>query len=209
MKRFALALVAAAAVSGAHAEMGTGLYLGVNGAMNAFAADARVISNSYIGTQKFNLGRHHAGAGLYVGYGISSGCMFYAGEIGYQFANASMNFDSSSLGLAASFEHKNKFNFAFRMGYKFTPATIGYVRLGGDWGKFKLRTNYPSLSDSKSRLSFAPGLGMETAFGRNWVGRLEWAYGLTKEYKRSLTTIGVKLDSIHMNSTKLGIAYKF
>lgn len=207
MKKLALALVAATAISGANAEIGNGIYLGVNGAMNFLSGDTTITSSG----QRLNvdMGRHRAGVGTYLGYGMTSGCMYYAGEIGYQFENSSFRFNSTAPAIRGKFEIDHAFNFALRVGYKMTPATVGYIRLGGDWSRMKLRANVARLTDSKSRVSFVPGLGVETAVTRNWIARMEWTYDLGRSFKRTNGVYVFDADRVHTQSVRLGLAYKF
>lgn len=212
MKRVALTLFAATAISSAQAEMGTGMYLGINASANAFAADGSIRDENDALTHSADFGKHHAGVGGYLGYGISCGCLYYAGEIGYQFINADFSFTQHETdpAIITKFKNRHSFDFAFRAGYKLTPATIAYIRLGGSWGKYKLRSSIPQFNSSKSHVTFAPGLGIETALTRNWVGRMEWSYDFGRKFSRTATDIGsVKLSSVHTQSVRFGVAYKF
>lgn len=208
MKRVVLTLFAATAISSAQAEMGTGMYLGINASANAFTADGTIRDENDDLIYRANLGDHSAGVGGYLGYGVSCGCLYYAGEIGYQFISADFNFADPEL--TAKFNNRHRFDFAFRAGYKLTPATIAYIRLGGSWGKYKLRSSVPQFNSSKSHVTFAPGLGIETAIARNWVGRMEWSYDVGRKFSRAVADEGsINLSSVHTQSVRFGIAYKF
>ncbi len=208
MKKFALALVAATAISGANAEIGSGVYLGANAAMNFLSGDVKLTDDA--NTTTVDMGRQRAGVGMYLGYGMVSGCMYYAGEMGYQFENASFRFNTASPAVRGKFKIDHSFNLALRVGYKFTPATVGYIRLGADWNRMKLSANVARLSDSKSRISFVPGLGLETSIARNWVGRMEWTYDLGRNFKRAVPqSVTFDADRVHTQSVRLGLAYKF
>lgn len=213
MKKFALALIAATAISSANAEIGSGLYLGANASMNALSSDVTFTDLNDNSTSSTDSGRHRPGLGMYIGYGIASGCMYYAGEMGYQFLNSSFSFadtEPNDPGVRGKFKIDHQFNLAFRVGYKFTPATVGYIRLGANWGRMKLSTNIARLSDSKSRFSFAPGLGVETSIARNWIGRMEWTYDLGRSFKRTAPgVVAFDADRVHTQSVRLGLAYKF
>ncbi len=208
MKNFALALVAATAISGANAEIGSGLYLGANASMNFLSGDVTVKNATT--TNTIDMGRDRFGLGMYLGYGMVSGCMYYAGEMGYQFENSSFRFNTASPAVRGKFKIDHSFNLAMRVGYKFTPATVGYIRLGADWNRMKLNANVARLSDSKSRVSFVPGLGLETSIARNWVGRMEWTYDLGRTFKRAdPASVTFDADRVHTQSVRLGLAYKF
>jgi hypothetical protein len=210
MKKFALTLITATAISGAQAEIGSGLYVGVNGALNAFNADAKITNLITNTTQKVDMGRHRAGTGMYTGYGISSNCLYYAFEIGYQFVNANFRFMSTNPSIIGKFQHRHQFNFAVRAGFKFTPSTVAYVRLGGNWGQYKAKTNVALMNDTKSRISFAPAIGAETSLGRNWVGRIECMFETARTFKRTVpNAVKMEFDNVYTSSTKLGVAYKF
>lgn len=210
MKKFALALVAATAISGAQAEMGTGMYLGVNGAMNFVSSDVKITDLTDNSVQTMDMGRGRPGVGMYLGYAMASGCMYYAGEMGYQYLNADYRFSSTAPLISGKFKVDHQFNFALNIGYKLTPATVGYIRLGGNWNRFKLSSNISSMTDSKSRITFAPGLGVETALNRNWIARMEWTYDMGRNFKRTANgVVTFDADRVHTQSVKLGVAYKF
>jgi opacity protein-like surface antigen len=80
-----------------------------------------------------------------------------------------------------------------------------------------------SLSKSKTNVSFVPGIGMETTFTKNWVGRIEGTYdlGYKVSASKNITTVGVGLVPVTTTekftassgkvanlAVKLGIAYK-
>ena len=224
MKKLALALVASAVtLSAANANISTGFYLG---ATTGYGSTSGKLS----GTQAFapNAGAAVAGStdvgstapniGLIGGYGWVTGCMYYGGEIGYSFENTKINDTAGGVG-RAELKRNGYFNAALRGGYLFTPNTMFYIRLAAHWGKWTLNdsNNFgfnPArvASGTKNRLSFAPGLGLETAIHKNVYLRVEYSYefGPSVRATNSGSNQGFSnVGTIRSQSGKIGLAYKF
>lgn len=227
MKKLALALVASTvALSAANANISTGFYLGATAGYGsttgklsgtqAFAAGGVAAGTAIPGSIDF--GGNGANVGLIGGYGWVASCMYYGAELGYSFENTR---NSDTIGGTGKTELKRNgyFNAAIRGGYLFTPNTMFYVRLGANWGKWTLNdTNNFGFSQanpasgSKNRLSFAPGLGLETAIHKNVYLRVEYTYefGPSIRAKANNSNAGfTNVGSIRTQSGKVGLAYKF
>ncbi|MDF3033542.1 MAG: hypothetical protein K0R76_496 [Alphaproteobacteria bacterium] len=219
MKKLALALVASTVAAGAaSANIGTGFYLGVaggygstTGKLTGQAANGAAINGSA------DVGGNAANIGILGGYGWVSGCTYFGGEVGYTFENTKIN---ESLGNAANLaatqlKRNGYFNAALRGGYLFTPNTMMYVRLGGNWGKFTLNSPISStvtLSGSKNRFSFAPGVGLETAVHKNVYLRVEYTYEFgpsVRATSSSAASAFYQVGTIRSQSGKVGLSYKF
>lgn len=223
MKKLALALIASTvALSAANANISTGFYLGATTGFGATtakqtgsnAADAASVNlSNEAGGTAFNIG-------LIGGYGWVTGCMYYGGEVGYSFENSKISLvngnDSSQL------KRNGYFNAAFRGGYLFTPNTMFYVRLAAHWGKWTLNDATATFgfnsanpaSGSKNRLSFAPGVGLETAIHKNVYLRVEYTYEFGPSVRATSGNANFNKGSSNMGtirtqSGKVGLAYKF
>lgn len=219
MKKLALALVASAVtLSAANANISTGFYLGATAGYGATtgkftSSNAGVATN---GSQDF--GGNAANIGLIGGYGWVTGCMYYGGEIGYSFENTKVrdNLGNAANVRATELKRNGYFNAALRGGYLFTPNTMFYVRLGVNWGKWTL--NAPTavagvtLTGSKNRMSFTPGVGLETAIHKNVYLRVEYNYEFGSSVRAKQNNVNntfLNAGSIRSQSAKIGLAYKF
>lgn len=224
MKKLALVLAATTAFTAAQANIGTGFYIGAHTGFDSVATDMEATSPLLLGgtsVNKAHMGRGNANVGLFAGYGMVNGCFYYGGELGYTFSSTKIRStpDSTAANQFIELKRSGYFNAAVRLGYLFSQNTMGYVRLGVNWGKWNLRdtvnagTVAAPVSASKNSASFAPGVGIETALNRNVSLRAEWTY----EFGRNLrvnnaaapTTTFTTAKSIRTSSFKLGIAYRF
>ena len=229
MKKLVLALAATAGLANvASANIGTGFYLGAHTGWDSTRADVNYINGP---TGKKEIGRDNPNIGIFAGYGWLCGCFYWGGEIGYTFANIKIrqNATASSTGVVPVvsatevFELKRNgyFNAAVRLGYLFSQNTMGYVRLGGNYGKWKAMgslsqtagavvTGPFNYAGNKNRFSFAPGVGIETALNRNVSLRAEWSYEFGSNVGATgNTATALNFRSIRSSSMKLGIAYRF
>ncbi|MGV8947864.1 MAG: outer membrane protein [Candidatus Paracaedibacter sp.] len=215
MKKLALALVASTvALSAANANISTGFYLGATAGYGATSGKTTAQINNVAITGSQDIGGNAANIGIIGGYGWVTGCMYYGGEIGYSFENTKIR-DTYGLANTGSDELKRNgyFNAALRGGYLFTPNTMFYVRLGANWGKWTLNVTRPNstISGSKNRMSFTPGLGLETAIHKNVYLRVEYNYefGPSVRAKSNDGTSFANIGTIRTQSAKIGLAYKF
>jgi outer membrane immunogenic protein len=221
MKKLALALVASTlGASAASANISTGFYLGGHVGYGSTTGKftnqlANVPTN---GSADFGVGAGNIG--IFGGYGWVTGCMYFGGEIGYTFENTKIRDSLNSGGNFGSSELKRNgyFNMALRGGYLFTPNTMLYVRLGGNWGKWHYRDSLNSFNNTnpgrghKNRLSFAPGVGLETAIHKHVYLRGEYTYEFgpsVRAVNSVLPTFWSNIGTIRSQSFKLGLSYKF
>ena len=204
MKKLALALVASTvAIGSAGANIGTGFYLGADVGMGSSTGKATNSAN----TNSIDMGGTAANIGIFGGYGWVTGCLYFGGEVGYTFENTKIN-NNTTLG-TVQLKRNGYFNAALRGGYLFTPNTMMYVRLGGHWSKWSLNFPAVSLSGSKNRLSFAPGVGLETAVHKNVYLRVEYVYEFGPSVRAASGASFVNAGTVRSQSGKIGLAYNF
>lgn len=226
MKNLALVLVISAASSVAQAEIGTGFYLGAAVGANSTSTTS-TLTNTNEDVQSIKDSGHTSGSfDIYTGYGVVNNCIYFGGEIGYIYANEKIKGNYSLTGLTGTldeqssfkYERKHLFNFALRAGYKHSPSTMSYIRLGLNYGKQKLTVfdaNYfpgpapITESYSRRRVTFVPGVGIETSLHKNIWLRAEYTYDLGKKINKTTNTVVARLTRVKSNNFKLGIAYKF
>ena len=207
MKKLALALVASTvAIGSAGANIGTGFYLGADVGMGSTTGKA---TRSGV-TGSADAGGTAANIGILGGYGWVTGCLYFGGEVGYTFENTKINNNLGGI-VTTQLKRNGYFNAALRGGYLFTPNTMMYVRLGGHWGKWSLSAVAPgvALSGSKNRLSFAPGVGLETAVHKNVYLRVEYVYEFGPSVRATSGTSFVNTGTIRSQAGKVGVSYKF
>lgn len=197
MKKLALALVAATTFAGAaSADITTGFYLGAGVGANSISASQ---SSSTLGRNRFE-------GSIYGGYGYVTGCTYVGGELGYTFTGGKITATNNNAGIitTASIERRNIINAAFLIGQKFSPSTMIYARLGMNSTQYKPFLSVAGRaapSDSKRKISFAPGVGIEGAITKNVRVRLQYVYDLGNSIHGS--------SKIKSQATTLGVAYKF
>ena len=221
MKKLTLALNASTvALSAANANhhIGTGFYLGVHGGYGSLTGKISGFrTGGAFNTGSSDIGSGFGNIGIHGGYGWVTGCLYLGGELSYTFENAKAN---SNLGGVGSLQLKRNgyARAALRGGYLFTPNTMGYIALGGNWGKYTLRDSNafftPAVagSGSKNRFSFAPGVGLETAVHKNVYLRLEYTYEFGPSVRATNGTVAnsfTNVGTVRSQSGKVGLSYKF
>ncbi|MER8825635.1 outer membrane beta-barrel protein [Mesorhizobium sp. M0938] len=78
-------------------------------------------------------------------------------------------------GLDASIRETYGFDAGLRVGYLFTPNTLGYVLGGYSWQKYKLDTN-AGFDFDWDQSGYFVGAGVETAINSNWTIKSEYRY---------------------------------
>lgn len=158
MKKFTSALLAVTALTAANAfaagavESKTGAYLGGNvgmantnvkyGYMNQNVGKAVRQQNFKAETGKFN-----ALFGLFAGYGMQVGSMYFGGEVYGGFDSTKVSaYDDSASGTSvgywkASVKRTNFYGIAPRLGFFVTPSTMLYAKLGIEGGKWTATVN--------------------------------------------------------------------
>lgn len=210
MKKLALALVASAvALTAANANISTGFYAGATAGFGATTAKLTDGNAARANDGSTDIGGTAANIGLIGGYGWVANCMYYGGELGYTFENAKVRETAGTV--ATELKRNGYFNAALRGGYLFTPNTMFYVRLGANWGKWTLKySGNPSESGSKNRMSFAPGLGLETAIHKNVLLRVEYTYEFGPSVRAKADNGNFSnAGTIRSQSGKVGLVYKF
>jgi len=227
MKKLALALVASTVALGAtQANISTGFYLGAavgygstTGKLTTTDNAAGVVQQRAGSTE---IGANAANIGIMGGYGWVANCLYFGGELAYTFENAKITDTLGQVAGTGSLQLKRNgyFNVAVRGGYLFTPNTMLYIRLGANIGKWTLNDTLNAFNNanpgrgSKSRLSFAPGLGLETAVHKNVYLRVEYVYEFGPSVRASsgnagFTTHFSNVGTIRSQSGKVGLVYKF
>lgn len=220
MKKLALALVASAvALSAANANISTGFYLGATAGYGATTGKLTGANAAGVVTPgSRDIGGNAANIGLIGGYGWVTGCMYYGGEIGYSFENTKIRDTTDGAnGESRELKRNGYFNAALRGGYLFTPNTMFYVRLGMNWGKWTLNDSLDfavanRATGSKNRMSFVPGVGLETAIHKNVYLRVEYNYEFGPSVRAKANNVAnafVNVGSIRSQSAKIGLSYKF
>jgi len=229
MKKFTSALlVAAAAVTSAYADGAvssdskTGAYLGGNvgmantnvkysytnvGAIGTASGlgesglTGKTISSSSANAQagSSQAGKMNPLFGLFAGYGMQVGTMYFGGEIYAGFDSAKVeafNDAGTTSGTSgsrafplgkASVKRTNFYGLAPRLGFFVTPSTMLYVKLGIEGGKWQATKTSASndfataaqnvaTKGNKSGISFAPGLGLDAFITKNLFLRAEYTY---------------------------------
>jgi opacity protein-like surface antigen len=210
MKKLALALVASTvALSSAHATHSTGFYLGAHAGYGSLTGKLTTSAN----TGSTDIGSGFGNIGVHGGYGWVTGCLYLGGELSYTFENAKAS--STYGGGTLQLKRNGYARAALRGGYLLTPTAMAYIALGGNWGKYTLNdsnTFNNAISGSKNRLSFAPGVGFETAFHKNVYLRFEYTYEFgpsVRAVSSTNTSNFVNVGTIRNQSGKVGLSYKF
>lgn len=198
MKKLALALAVTSFVAGAaSADISTGFYLGAGVGGNSTNAS---LSGTVLNVANVNttVGRHNIEGTIFGGYGFVTGCTYLGGELGFTFTGgkAKFNADASAVGLGTmegTIERRNVIKAALLVGQKFTPSTMGFIRLG--MNNADLRIN----GDKKRKFSFAPGVGLRTAVAKNLELTFQYEYDLGAKHKN------VKVKT---QAATIGLAYK-
>jgi opacity protein-like surface antigen len=103
---------------------------------------------------------------------------------------------------------------------------MGYIRLGGNWSKYKVTdagiggsglngnafSNSVTASGSKNSFVFAPGVGLETAVHRHVYLRVEYTYEFGPNVRATNATFpnaSTTVSNVRNQSGKIGLAYKF
>jgi outer membrane immunogenic protein len=221
MKKLALALVATAFVIGAAdaKQIQTGFYAGIHGGYGANTAKFNAQTNP-ASPGSVDIGSGAGNLGIHGGYGYVSHCLYVGGEVSYTWENAKISNNFGQQNGRVELKRNGYARVALRGGWLFSPTTMGYIALGGNWGKWTLNDNANNGnfgvntpgSGSKNRFSFAPGVGLETAVARNVYLRAEYTYEWgpsVRAVNQAVPNISDTASNIRSQSAKLGISYKF
>ncbi|MBI1954237.1 MAG: outer membrane beta-barrel protein [Proteobacteria bacterium] len=234
MKKLALGLLTAGAVTMAHADANTwtGFYLGVHGGMGSTTGKEKYegANGAITLTASKDVGKSNLIGGLHTGYGMVFGGNGYAGaELFFGFDNTKLKYDDASSASVRYFGSQLKrshyYGVGVKLGYLFSPSVLGYVRLAGEFGKWSYTVNtfhnttgaeMFKTTRSKNGVYFSPGLGLETALTKNVLFRLEYTYTFVPKISVDTQSSGNALaDGLKSNikptqqAFKVGVSYKF
>lgn len=222
MKKFTSALLAVTALTAANVfaagavDSKTGAYLGGNVGMgstnvkygftnnNSFtsAGAMPVMTAARLQNYKADAGKLNPLFGLFAGYGMQVGTMYFGGEVygGFDSAKVAPYDDSataSGIGYwKSSVKRTNFYGLAPRIGFFVTPSTMLYVKLGIEGGKWTAQVdpNFATIdagagpsaaqkaasrkqfNSTKNSISFVPGLGLDAFITKNLFLRAEYTY---------------------------------
>jgi len=222
MKKFTSALLAVTALTAANAfpagavESKTGAYLGGNvgmantnvkyGYTNAgqnVLATANQSADARTQNTKLDGGKMNPLFGLFAGYGMQVGSMYFGGEVYGGFDSAKVTpYDDNATGGSggywkASVKRTSFYGLAPRLGFFVTPSTMLYAKLGIEGGKWKasvvpnqktidISTNPASatsknlsrvtFNSNKNSISFTPAVGLDAFVTKNLFLRAEYSY---------------------------------
>jgi opacity protein-like surface antigen len=151
--------------------------------------------------QSLSAGKMNPLFGLFAGYGMQVGTMYFGGEVYGAFDSAKVetyNDSGSGQGSAtgtgsgayyplgkASVKRTSFYGLAGRLGFMANPNTLVYVKLGVEGGKWTA-TQTSATNDryapnivtkaSKNSISFVPGLGVDAFITKNLFLRAEYTY---------------------------------
>jgi opacity protein-like surface antigen len=226
MTRALLALSLTTAVM-ADAKTATGFYLGVEGGAANTNTRTTFGMDPAARTRKTDAGNTGVLGGLFVGYGrvIDNSCIYFGGEVYAGLDGSKVETkDTAADGTVTStakVSRKNYYGLAARVGYFVTPSTLAYLRLGAEAGKWETTISVPGAVDpeeknakgSNNRISFAPGIGMETYLTNNMFLRADYSYLVGPKYTTSRKIrANLKEEAkvkISQHRMKLAIGYKF
>lgn len=222
MKKLTIALITTSTISQASASIETGFYLGANIISNSF--DAK-LSWEHVNTtgplkanSKSDLGSGGINAGVFTGYGILCGSLYYAGELGYEFNTIkprhSVNLVIINKSMAAKAKNPHIFSFSVLGGWRIHPYAMIYARLGGSVSEVDMKANIYGITVNKkeTRVAFVPGLGMQISLNKNWLTRLDYSHpfceGVHKKRTLGTSTSSASIKNVNFHTVKFGLAYK-
>lgn len=224
MKKLALALVTTTTVAlgAAQANIATGYYVGAHvgyGASTAKTSGVEAPTGATVSGSQ-DIGSSNPNIGVMGGYGWVTGCMYYGGEIAYTYENAKI---TDTLGQGGGFgsqvfKRSGYFHVGLRGGYLFTPNTMFYIRLGGNFSKWTLSDSLNNgfslalpATGSKNRLTFTPGVGIETAIHQHVYLRVEYVFefGPGVRAVNANTPGSTNMSNVRTQEGKVGLVYKF
>lgn len=217
MKNFCYSLLLLGATSFvAEASSFNGFYAGAGAGWSYKKFEPSLTFNGT--TTKFSKKDNDFKASLFGGYGRTCGALYLGGELSLATTTGSFNRTFTFSGNTETVKHKRSviLGVAPRIGAVFAKSMLAYLKLGLELSRDKLQTSGTdannaafSANKTQNKLAFAPGIGLEKAFG-NIITRLEYSYNLGSKmnvgYTGSTDTDSVKYKT---HSVQLGVAYKF
>lgn len=184
----------------------TGLYIGVNG---GYGFGSSNWTNQQGTTGDFDI--NGAIAGGTIGYNLQTGVWVWGleADLDYSWMKGS---DSSGTGVCAGVGCETKNTYLAtgrgRIGYAF-DRWLPYVTGGAAYGGIKMTPN-TGLTETKSRLGWTLGGGVEYAFLGAWSAKLEYLYVDLGKSTCSAGTCGIDTDVKFKESiVRAGLNYRF
>lgn len=147
-----------------------GFYFGVQAGYDSFNVDVK--DNIGAATASATMSPIGWTGGFLLGYGWDFN-MFYVGTeafVNYATAEATSRFNNASAGISAvrKLGVNTGYGLAILPGFKFTPSTLSYVRLGFNWSQQEVTESFSSVPETYTAKGnftasgFVFGVGMET-----------------------------------------------
>lgn len=249
MKKFASALLAVTALTAnvfaaGAADSKTGAYLGGNVGMANTNVKYSYLTGKLDGTPLTNVndyksqaGKVNALFGLFAGYGVQVGSMYFGGEVYGGFDSAKVTaYDDSATAASQSYwkssvKRTSFYGLAPRLGAFITPSTMLYVKLAIEGGKWKAQVQPTGtiaagdngksgklFTSSKGGISFAPAIGLDAFITKNLFLRAEYSYLFgpkitiaqdTSNLTSCAGTLATHKFQITQQTFKVGVGYKF
>jgi outer membrane immunogenic protein len=180
----------------------TGFYAGINGGYGFGKAS---ISNAFVSTGDFNTKGAVVGGTL--GYNLQTGTWVWGleGDLDY-----SANKGSTSTACVPDCTVSNTWMATARgrLGYAGWDRWLPYITGGAAFGNVKLEQ--AGISNTKTKIGWTAGLGVEYAFLANWSAKAEYLYADLGKANCGVGTCVVDTDTkFKTNLVRLGINYRF
>ena len=180
----------------------TGFYVGINGGYGF--GKAKVTSNAGA-TDDFNV--KGAQVGGTIGYNLQTGSLVWGleGDIDYSaikgtssnFCNGPCTVSNTWMGTARA-----------RLGYAGWDRWLPYITGGAAFGNIKFEQD--TVSDSKTKIGWTAGLGLEYAFLANWSAKAEYLYVDLGSASCGTCNPGAGISSkFNTNLVRVGVNYRY
>ena len=184
----------------------TGFYAGINGGYGFGTSNWSGVGNSGSTKPKGAL------AGITLGYNLQTGAWVWGleGDIDYSWVKGS---DSSGTGVCTGIgcETRNTWlgTARGRIGYAGWDRWLPYITGGAAFGGIKM-TSATAVSETKTKLGWTLGGGVEYAVMNNWTAKIEYLYADLGTTSCSVATCGVATDvSFKESIVRAGLNYRF
>lgn len=168
------------------------------------------------GAPKFDTSLTGVDGKIFGGYGQYFDNWYLGAEafIGLSNADGKIGTDAVNTKISSKISSKNSYGISLIPGYKFTPSTLTFVRVGWTSGKYELKDTDATgtASDSKRFNGLTLGVGMETQVYDNWSLRGEFDHTEFRNGNVATTLGGVRVvDKLapKANQAMLSVIYHF
>lgn len=207
MKKSLLALslaVSSVAVAQANTSAFNGFYLGATTGLDLRSTETKVEASDYKKSKR----KSGLVYGAYTGYGRNTNGFYLGAElsVGSSTTNKDTSHTVTAVDVKTKYNRGVVFGLAPRVGAVFAKDFLGYVKLGLEYSRDKGESSVAGTktsSKNKNKVVFAPGLGLEKAFGQI-LTRIEYTYNCG-----SKVSIGDDRVSYKENRIQAGVAYRF